>query len=301
MGELDDILGRLEPSLGPLGEGPTPLQGGITNRNYRVVLGSSEYVLRLHGRETELLGISRRSERMANEAAAGLGIAPAVAEELEGALVTRFIACRPAGPADVAERVDDIAGALRAFHECDLSLPVSFWVPDLMGEYARIMAERGAHPNEEYEQAAAVAARIGSVVGLDRPRPCHNDLLAGNILLASEGGGIMIVDWEYAGMGHPLFDLGNLAVNNELDEAAEGRLLAAYRGDEPSPLERATLKLMRVLSDAREGAWGALQALISELDFDFEGYARDHFARLREAVDGREFDRWIATVEALAW
>ena len=35
----------------------------------------------------------------------------------------------------------------------------------------------------------------------------------------------MIVDWEYAGMGDPWFDLGNLSVNNDFDEADDERLL----------------------------------------------------------------------------
>ena len=49
----------------------------------------------------------------------------------------------------------------------------------------------------------------------------------------------MIVDWEYAGMGHPLFDLGNLAVNNDFDDDAEERLLQAYQGAPPTRAARA--------------------------------------------------------------
>ena len=50
--------------------------------------------------------------------------------------------------------------------------------------------------------------------------PCHNDLLAANFL--NDGTRIHIVDWEYAGMGDRYFDLGNYAVNNELDEEPSG-------------------------------------------------------------------------------
>ena len=38
-------------------------------------------------------------------------------------------------------------------------------------------------------------------------RPCHNDLLNANFI--DDGTRIRIVDWEYAGMGDPFFDLGN--------------------------------------------------------------------------------------------
>jgi thiamine kinase-like enzyme len=104
----------------------------------------------------------------------------------------------------------------------------------------------------------------------------------------------VIVDWEYAAMGHPYFDLGNLSVNNEFDRATDERLLAAYEGAPPSPLQTAVLRLMRVLSDAREAAWGVLQAEVSELEFDFHGYASKHFQRLRAAIEQPGFEEWLA-------
>ncbi len=86
-------------------------------------------------------------------------------------------------------------------------------------------------------------------------------------------------------MGDPRFDLGNLSINNAFDEAADERLLRAYNGEAPSDRARAALRLMRVLSDAREAAWGVVQATVSELDFDFEGYARGALRASRS--DGR--------------
>ena len=127
-------------------------------------------------------------------------------------------------------------------------------------------------------------------------RPCHNDLLAGNLVREQPSDRVMIVDWEYAGMGDPGFDLGNLSVNNDFDEAAEERLLSAYHDGPPSPPQRARLKLMRLLSDVREAAWGAMQARVSDLEFDFEGYAERHFARLREALAGPDLAEWLAAV-----
>ncbi len=130
----------------------------------------------------------------------------------------------------------------------------------------------------------AIAGEVGAAVGLERPRPCHNDLLPGNIIRAQGDGRLLLVDWEYSGMGHPYFDLGNLSINNGFDEETDERLLTAYQGTPPSLKERATLSLMRLLSDAREAAWGVVQASVSELDFDFEGYAGRHFERLLEAA-----------------
>jgi len=110
----------------------------------------------------------------------------------------------------------------------------------------------------------------------------------------------LIVDWEYAAMGDPRFDLGNLSINSDFDEAADERLLRAYFGRDPSDGERAALKLMRILSDAREAAWGVVQGEISELDFDFERYASEHFERLRTAVEQPRFEQWLGIAQGEA-
>jgi thiamine kinase-like enzyme len=297
VGDLNDILQRLEPSLGPLSGEPVALQGGITNHNFRVTLGGGDYVVRQPGKDTVLLGIDREAERLANDTAAGLGIAPAVAMALDDCLVTRFVSCRPMTSSEIGERVEEAARALRSFHDSGVHLPADFWVPDLLEDYARIVRERGGTLPRSYAEAVAAGTRIAAVLPRDRPRPCHNDLLAGNLIHNEDDGRMMVVDWEYAGMGHTCFDLGNLSINNDFGEATDDRLLAAYHGEAPSDGRRAALKLMRVLSDAREAAWSVVQAEVSELEFDFQRYGHGHFERLLLAVEHPSFGEWLAIAE----
>ena len=139
---------------------------------------------------------------------------------------------------------------------------------------------------DAYERAHAVAARIEAAPVLRRARRrvlCHDDLLPANFIASPDG--IRIVDWEYAGMGNRWFDLGNFAVNNELGPAEEEAFLNAYLGAPPSPADLAALRLMRLMSDFREAMWGVVQTAISDLDFDFAGYARKHFDRLLAAAE----------------
>ena len=286
MAQLDGILARLEPVLGARSGPVIPLDGGITNRNYRLRLGYGEYVVRLPGKDTELLGISREAERIACETAARLGVGPAVAAVDEESLVTAFVDAPPLDPAGLRADPGPVVRALKAFHDSGAELPVRFWVPDLIADYARTVRARGGTLPREYTRARELARTIGTALPLNHPVPCHNDLLAGNLMLAA--GRALIVDWEYAGIGHRMFDLGNLAVNNDFGEPAEDRALRAYFDGEPSDSQRAALKLMRIMSDAREAAWGVVQQVISELDFDFAGYAQKHFDRLAAASAGVE-------------
>ena len=160
-----------------------------------------------------------------------------------------------------------------------------------MEEYAESGRANWSEPPEGYDDALAAAHRIEKAVRKQddhQPVPAHNDLLTANFLRDS-GGPIQLIDWEYAGMGDRWFDLGNFAVNNELDERQEEQLLEAYFGEPPDERRRATLKLFRFMSDFREAMWGVVQTSVSELDFDFAGYADEHFERLARTQASREF------------
>src|SRR5215212_6058968 len=62
---------------------PLALEGGITNRNYRVRFAGSDVVVRLPGKDTGLLEIDRAAERAAGEMAARAGVGPTVVAMLE--------------------------------------------------------------------------------------------------------------------------------------------------------------------------------------------------------------------------
>ncbi len=294
MPDPGELVRRLERSLGHAAGEPVPLEGGITNRNFLVRFGDRDCVLRLTGRNTALLGIDRDAERLASDQAARLGIAPALVAAGDGYLVTEYLDGGPIDSERLRAAPESAALALRAFHDSGLSLPTRFWVPELLDDYARIVSRRGGALPDAYERARALARRVAVALPLDDPVPCHDDLLPGNILATRAAPGhAILVDWEYAGMGHRMFDLGNLAINNEFDGDAQERLLEAYFGEPPTAAQRAALALMRIMSDAREAAWGVVQGAISELEFDFADYADEHFARLARTASDPRLQQWL--------
>ena len=296
--ELTEVVARLTAVLGPR-QGPVrPLDGGITNRNYRVNFGGDEYVVRLPGKDTNLLGIDREAERLATKQAAELGIGPKVAAMFEDppCLVTGFVEGRELTSEELRgeEVLAEVARGLRAYHDSGLELPTEFQVYDIVREYAEVARSRGGEVPGAFDAALERAGEIVKAVG-DQPehraRPNHNDLLAANFLQSPDG--VVIVDWEYAGMGDPFFDLGNFAVNNELDDQGGERLLEAYFGEPATAPRAAALNLFRFMSDFREAMWGVVQTSVSELDFDFPGYAERHFTRLTETGGDARFRTWL--------
>jgi len=253
------------------------LSGGITNRNFKVEVDGERYVLRIGGRDTELLGIDRYNEHEASIAAARLGIAPEVLRYQSGYLVTRFID----GETARIDSVEEVAAMLRRFHDSK-RIGGRFDAFRVVEAYRATAIEHGVPVPADYEAAHEIARRIERLREGVPQRPCHNDLLAANFI--NDGARLWIVDWEYAGMGDPYFDLGNFAVNNGLDEDAEARFLAAYGADDLNGYV-----LMRFMSDFREAMWGVVQQALSELDVDFKAYADEHFERLARTAGEPRF------------
>jgi len=254
-----------------------PLGGGITNRNFKVETDGRRFVLRIGGKDTELLGIDRSAEHAASRVAADLGLGPEVVAfvEPEGYLVTRYVDGE-VGKVDVAR----VGAALRLLHDGP-AFPGHFDSFRVVEAYRATAAEHGIGVPTAYEPAKELANQIEHRRSHVPRRPCHNDLLNANFI--DDGGRLVLVDWEYAGMGDPFFDLGNFAVNHELTEESEQALLSAYGSNDAD-----ALVLMRFMSDFREAMWGIVQFAISELDFDFAAYADEHFERLaRTAADPR--------------
>lgn len=269
------------------------LGGGITNRNYKVAVDGSVFVLRMGGAKTSLLGIDRAVEHAAGVRAFQVGIGPEVVMFVpeEGWLVARFIAGRPISLEDMRkpEVLGRVAGALKAFHDSG-PIPGRFDAWDVVDTYRALALEHGVEIPVEFAAARRVAERIRKARGPQDEVPCHNDLLNANFL---EDGSIRIVDWEYAGMGDRFFDLANFSVNHEFEVPEDRALLEAYFGAARES-DLASLRLMRFMSDFREAMWGVLQSGISDLDFDFRGYAAKHFARMEGTASGADFDRHLS-------
>jgi thiamine kinase-like enzyme len=296
--ELTEVVARLAALLGPREGTVVQLEGGITNRNFRVNFGGTDYVVRLPGKRTALLGIDRQAECLANKAAAELGMAPQVAALLDepSALVTAFVSGREMKADELREpeTIAEVAHDLRKLHDSGTELPSGFDSFRLVEEYAETGREHGSEPPAGYDDALEAAHAIEAAVRDQpghEPVPAHNDLLPANFL--RDGERMQLIDWEYAGMGDRWFDLGNFAVNNELGDEQEAQLLEAYFGEPPDERRRATLKLFRFMSDFREAMWGVVQAGVSELDFDFREYAQKHFDRLEKARSDPRFAGWI--------
>lgn len=298
---MDELIDRV-PGWAGRARTVEALDGGITNRNYRVTFDGESFVLRAPGENTDLLGIDRAHEEQAARQAAALGVGPEVVAFVEpgGSLVTRFVVGTAPGSEALATAplLGDVAALLRVVHGGPAIAAVFDWyrVPQ---DYAATARDHRVEVPAAYTEVMEIAAQIRRAFdAAPEPLcPCHNDLLAANFLLSEDG--MRLVDWEYAGMNDRSFDLGNFAVNNALDEDGDVAVVEAYFG-EVTDRRVARLRLMKVMSDVREAMWGVVQAGVSTLDVDFLAYAGEHFERSLENASRSGFGRLLedAAVDA---
>ncbi|MFQ5700003.1 MAG: phosphotransferase [Myxococcota bacterium] len=267
---------------------PEPVGGGITNANFRVDDGRGRFFVRI-GEDLPVHGILRFNAAAASRAAHAAGLSPEVVHQEPGALVLRFVEGRTLQAEDVREP-QTLQRVLDLVIRCHRDVPrhlrgptLAFWVFQVVRDYARVLRERGSRLAPELPRLMAAAEQLESAVGPVDLVFGHNDLLAANFIDA--GDRLWLVDWDYAGWGSPLFDLGGLASNNELSSTQEGWLLERYFEGTKDPLPRRGYRAMKCASLLRESMWSAVSELHSTLDFDYVSYTTRNLARFERAFD----------------
>ena len=277
----------------------TSLSGGLTNENYLVEAGGERYVMRIPGASTELLSIDRVNEVHNTRAAASTGIGPAVLEHLPQAdvMVLEFIS----GPTMSAKRLQNasmvrrMAESFKRLHAAPRFLK-DFDMFRLIEDYLRIVDEHKVPIPTDYR---AWLPRLGEIeravrVGLLPSVPCHNDLLCENFI--DDGQWLRVVDYELSGNNDACFDLGNTAQEASLDDDLRAVLCEAYFG-RLDPRQLARMNLFALMSDVGWTLWGAIQARISTLDFDFTDYYTTRWNRAVAVLESDRLEGWLTEAQ----
>ena len=265
---------------------PQPLTGGLTNLNFVIEDGRERFVVRVAD-DIPIHGIMRFNELAASRAAHAAGVSPEVVHAEPGALVLRFIDGETFGEAEVrqANLEGRILPLLRRVHD---DMPkyyrgplLAFWVFQSMRGYGIVLREGNSRMVGELPRFTAINDELEAAVGSIRLVFGHNDLLAANFM--DDGKRLWLIDWDYAGLNSPLFDLANLASNNGFSEAEEDRLLEAYYEATVSDELRRQFNAMKCASLLREAMWSMVSEIHLTIDVDYVAYTAEYLARFEAA------------------
>jgi thiamine kinase-like enzyme len=274
------------------------LEAGANNENFVVTDGAgNDYVLRLARPTAARFNLDRIRNVRAHESAAAAGVAPAIiaAKLPEAHYLSAFID-GPVLSNDRVRRPGVIAAVghvLRRLHGAD---PVdgAFSAFDDARRYLGVAVEEGLPlpPDMDalmlkLDQVERVFDDIGAPTCL-----CHNDLVPQNFIETHHG--MRLVDFEFAGMGNPYFDLGNFAADAELGEPERQELVTAYFGALDRPND-ARVRLMVFVSGVRDALWAVVaEPVLGDLEWDYQAWSEENLRRARSSASNDVFYQLLA-------
>ncbi len=235
------------------------LTGGLTNQSFLITAGKNLLVLRKSSAISEALDLNRGGEAAALYHADKAGLcAPAVyCDPRHQYLVTRYIKGEPWSK-DKDGALKQLAQLVRSIHALP-AIDARLDIDDKVASYWRSIDERADFYKKlrtlehEVQQHIAIAKSLNNGVYL-----CHNDLLATN-LIAADNGNLYAIDWEYAAMGDPFYELAVIVEEYGLEKQEQQSLLSEYLNRPISETDWQRLDHWRVIYRYLSLLWYAVQ------------------------------------------
>lgn len=233
--------------------------GGLTNLVFRV----GNFCLRLPGKGRK--DIDRANEAVAACEAALVGVSPEVLhfDPASGVMVTRFVVgAVTMTPRNFRDRMGSPARVAKIFrrpHDSTARFTFRFELFSMIDDYLKVLSGKEIVLPKGYQDVVAEAGTVRAALDA-HPVPltaCHCDPLCENFLDSGER--MWIVDWEYAGMNDPLWDLRDLSVEAGFDAAQDEEMMRAYFGGEPRSAERGRFVIYKAMCDLLWTLWGLIQ------------------------------------------
>jgi len=196
---------------------------------------------------------------------------------------------------DDSAALDRFAAMCRRLH-AGPAFVNDFDMVDIARHYLDIVREHGFRMPGDYLEYLPQADRIAAALAV-RPEPlvpCHNDLLAANII--DDGTRLWFIDYEYAGTNDPYFELGNSWAEADLSLDRLTELVTYYYGTH-SLARIARARLYALLARYGWTLWAAIQSAVSDVAFDFWAWGLDKYDRAVAEFRGPDFGQLIADVQ----
>jgi thiamine kinase-like enzyme len=291
LGDLDqDIVSLLDaiPATARHPRTVEELPGGLTNRNLKVTNADGTSIVRLRIEAHDLLGIDRRHEYANTVAAAEAGVGAPVLHYRPGeGLTVGFLPGRTLSDDDLHDPavLGRVAEACRRLH-AGPRFGNDFDMFEVQARYRRVVAEHGFRLPPRYDAFLPAVAAVREALGPRVTVPCHNDLLAENML--DDGTRVRLVDYEYSGNNDACFELGNIWSEASLPPELLDVLVEAYFG-RPRPVQVARARLFGLVAKYGWTLWAAIQHGGSPMDFDFWSWGMEKYDRAVAEFDSDEF------------
>ena len=254
--------------------------GGLTNKSFRAQGDGYDLVVRLPGEGTEEL-VDRAAEKAINEEASHIGVDTPLHffDARTGCKISEWVPDAETIHIETAHELGNMAAIGELLAKLHREARGDFAVFDPIEkvfDYERLIFQDGGKLWPDYEETKARV--IDAVKQLpERERVlCHCDPLCENFVKDTVNGRMYLVDWEYAGMNDPLWDVADVAIEAGYDDEERLAFERAYFGRDPLPEEDMSVVVNMVLIDFLWSLWGEQRALYDQslVDYGTERYER---------------------------
>lgn len=259
--------------------------GGLTNFSFKVDFENGEsYVFRLPGEGTEEL-INRHDEKVSTTLACDLGIDSELImfDDDNGIKIMKFVSNGETMNDEKLRKdksIEEIADIFKKLHGSGVDTKIPFEVFDMANGYEKFIIANGVELYDDWDEirsaVMALKKRVDKV-GTTKA-PCHNDSLCENWLHDADR--MYLIDWEYAGMNDPYWDLADISIEAAYDKEMDDKLLKRYHDGEPTKNQRLRFEANKIYLDFLWTLWGK-----TRVPFDgepLEEYARNRYERLKK-------------------
>jgi len=256
------------------------LDKGLTNRSYRVDLKAGQFVVRLPGQGTEEL-INRRDEFKSNEIACNLGVDTDLIyfDPNTGVKICTFIPDAITMSPELMRQESNIIMAallLKKLHSSNINSGVEFNVPEKIDDYEAYICKNGISLYDDYNINKQQILKVASRFGTSKRATCHNDPLCENWVYGNDR--MYLIDWEYAGMNDPMWDVAVVSVESSMGDNEDQILLTNYLGCAAKTDDMIRFLANKVLLDFLWSLWGKTRIPVSGMEM--ENYARLRYERM---------------------
>lgn len=208
--------------------------GGMTNKNFKVTINDGrQYVLRIPGTGTEKL-INRIHERKNSALASKLGIDANLIyfNEGTGVKISELIPNAETLNPQTAKWEKNMrltTGVLKKLHTSNIYMENIFDIKEMIFYYESLVDEANGEMYPDYPWLREnVMEILEEFLAMGVPLcPCHNDLVPENLVKSGDDK-IYLIDWEYAGMNDPVWDLAAHSLESSFSSKDDELFLSLY-------------------------------------------------------------------------
>jgi len=230
-----------------------PISCGLVSETYRVVRNGIAYAFKAAALHPTDFRLDLAWETQVLERAVSLSLAPPIVygDPERGVVVSRWVVGRSWSQEEVKRpaNIRKIAELLGRVHGLSVPQPPRVMSPMSWVQVYGAALTRQTRCVFDTALQRAADSRLRELKGLPAAAGvvCHSDLHTMNLIEVDER--LILLDWEYAHVSDPLWDLAGWGANNDFEAQAQRELLTNYLGTAPTSKQWQRLRLLLWLYD----------------------------------------------------